>query len=436
VPASAWKEIRVEELVAKKRYSISMGPFGSRITKDNFVSSGVPVIRGVNLSLGRFYPEGFVFLTEDKADELISSNAYPDDLVFTHRGTLGQVGIIPRGLFQRYVASQSQMKVTFDASIVSPMFMFYYFSSVGKTELLKHISGSGVPSIASPLTTLRNLRVRIPSLPLQQKIASVLSAYDDLIENNLRRIKILEEMAQNLYREWFVKFRFPACAEASAGRPGHEKVKMVDSPLGKIPDGWEIKNLFELADVTYGFPFKSSLFNVNGEGIPVIRIRDVLNGQSSTFTTEDAPDKYIVHDGDFLVGMDGDFHMGFWAGGNAFLVQRVARFCPKGDVGRYGLALALQEPIKHFNKTITGTTVAHLGDNHLRTINILMPDKKLLRVINDILEPLLDLQLNLHANNKNLRRTRDLLLPKLISGEVDVSELDIKQVRGNLKIFS
>ena len=280
-------------------------------------------------------------------------------------------------------------------------------------DINKVDSGSAIPSTSRE--AFYAIHVQLPTIITQHKIVAILSAYDDLIENNLRRIKILEEMAQTLYREWFVKFRFP----------GHQKAKMVNSPLGKIPEGWEIKNLFELADVTYGFPFKSSLFNVNRDGIPVVRIRDVLDGQSATFTTEDAPDKYIVHDGDFLVGMDGDFHMGFWAGGTAFLVQRVARFRPRGDVGRYGLALALKEPIEHFNKTITGTTVAHLGDNHLRTINTMMPDKKLLKVINDILEPLLDLQLNIRAKNKNLRQNRDLLLPKLISGELDVSELDI-----------
>jgi len=297
---------------------------------------------------------------------------------------------------------------------IDARFLYYTVTDQKFTDYLTaNAKGSAYPAVDTE--TIARAEISFPTLETQQKIASILSAYDDLIENNLQRIKILEEMAQTLYREWLVKFRFP----------GHQKVKMVNSPLGKILEGWEIKNLFELADVTYGFPFKSSLFNVNREGTPVVRIRDVLDGQSATFTTEDAPDKYIVHDGDFLVGMDGDFHMGFWAGGTAFLVQRVARFRPRGDIGRYGLALALKEPIEHFNKTITGTTVAHLGDNHLRTINMMMPDKRLLKVINDILEPLLDFQLNIRAKNKNLRQTRDLLLPKLISGELDVSELNI-----------
>jgi type I restriction enzyme S subunit len=301
------------------------------------------------------------------------------------------------------------------AGISDPSFVYY----LARTNTIrgpaeKSMSGASGRQRADA-EVIRRIEVDVPTLDVQQKIACILSTYDDLTENNLRRIKILEEMAQTIYQEWFVKFRFP----------GHQMLKMVDSPLGKTPEGWEIKNLFELADLTYGFPFKSPLFNTNREGRPVVRIRDVLNGQSTTFTTEDAPDKYIVHDGDFLVGMDGDFHMGFWAGGTALLVQRVARFRPRGDVGRYALSLALKEPIERFNKMITGTTVAHLGDKHLRTINMIMPDKKLLKELNDILEPLLDLQLNLRAKNRNLCQTRDLLLPKLISGELDVSDLDI-----------
>ena len=315
-------------------------------------------------------------------------------------------GIFPikyfKGKFDVY--QRTYVIQSIDEGYLINRFLFYLL--LPKLEFLKSVS-TGVATKFLTLTILKDLNLLIPSLDIQEKITTILSAYDDLIENNLRRIKILEEIAQTLYKEWFVKFRFP----------GHQKVKMVDSPLGKIPEGWEAKNLFELADVTYGFPFKSSMFNTNREGIPVVRIRDVLNGQSSTFTIENAPDKYTVHKGDFLVGMDGDFHMGFWAGGTAFLVQRVARFLPKGNIGRYLLALALKEPIEHFNKTITGTTVAHLGDNHLRTINMMMSDKKLLKVINDILEPLLDFQLNLRAKNKNLQQTRDFLIPKLISGE-------------------
>lgn len=179
-----WEKTKVIDLASDEPNAMAMGPFGSNITKDNFVPEGVPVIRGVNISQGRFYPYDFVYLTEEKADSLRASNAFPDDLVFTHRGTLGQVGLIPRGKYPRYVVSQSQMKLRCNPNIAQPLFMFYFFSSEGKIELLKHKSGSGVPAIASPLSTLKTIEVNLPPIQNQRKISSILSAYDDLIENN------------------------------------------------------------------------------------------------------------------------------------------------------------------------------------------------------------------------------------------------------------
>ena len=126
---TSWKFVKIEQLAAKTKNALAMGPFGSRITKDNFVETGVPIIRGINLSNGRFYHQDFVFLTEEKANELAASNAFPNDLVFTHRGTLGQIGIIPKGYYPRYVVSQSHMKLTCDQTKVLPMFVYYYFRS-------------------------------------------------------------------------------------------------------------------------------------------------------------------------------------------------------------------------------------------------------------------------------------------------------------------
>jgi type I restriction enzyme, S subunit len=299
--------------------------------------------------------------------------------------------------------------------VSDPGFIYYLAKSdIIREPAVKSMSGASGRQRAS-LDSIVNLEVPAPPLPTQRKIASILSAYDDLIENNLRRIKILEEMAQNLYREWFVKFHFP----------GHENVRFVDSPLGRIPEGWEVKRLLSVADVTYGFAFKSKEFNSTGNGLPVVRIRDVLAGTSATFTTQKAGKKYEVENGDILVGMDGDFHIGIWVGGLAYLVQRVARFRPGNEIGRYHLYLALQEPIKHLNATITGTTVAHLGAKHIDGIEIFWPNENLRERLNDILENFFDSIVNLRIKNQVLRQTRDLLLPKLISGEVDVSELDV-----------
>lgn len=323
-------------------------------------------------------------------------------------------GIYPLKYFKgKFDAYQRTYVITpLDTSRLNTRFLYYSMRPM--LEHLQSIS-TGAATKFVTLTILNGLDFQYPPLPTQRKIASILSAYDDLIENNTRRIAILEEMAQAIYREWFVNFRFP----------GHENVKLVDSPLGQIPEGWGVKNLLSLAEVQYGFAFKSKQFNTERQGIPVVRIRDVLAGQSNTYSPETPDKKYLVEKGDILVGMDGIFHMGVWASDQAFLVQRVARFRSNGEIGRYHLFLSLQEPIRHFNATITGTTVAHLGDKHIKTIVILWPAEGLLRQLNDHLEPMLAEILNLRTKNTNLRTTRDLLLPKLISGKLDVEELDI-----------
>lgn len=252
----------------------------------------------------------------------------------------------------------------------------------------------------------------VPPTAVQRRIAGILSAYDDLIENNQRRIRILEDMARALYREWFVNFRFP----------GHESATFVGSPLGKIPEGWEVRNVKEVVTVTYGFPFKSKRFNTDGIGTPVIRIRDIPEGISQTFTDEDAEARYHVKNGHILVGMDGDFHMCIWSSGHAFQNQRVARFEPNGEIGNFQLFLALEKPIQEFNKAIVGTTVAHLGDMHIKMIQIVWPPAKLRAKAREILEPISEQIITLKRKIQNIRHTRDLLLPRLLSGQLDVSK--------------
>jgi type I restriction enzyme S subunit len=260
---------------------------------------------------------------------------------------------------------------------------------------------------------LKEEEILVPPPAIQRRIAGILSAYDDLIENSQRRIKILEAMARALYREWFVHFRFP----------GHESIPRTPSPLGEIPQGWEVKHIKEIATVTYGFPFASKKFNVNGLGVPVIRIRDIPEGASATFTVEDAEVKYRVKNGHILVGMDGDFHMCIWASGHAFQNQRVARFESNGEIGNFHLFLSLEKPIQEFNKAIVGTTVAHLGDMHIKTIQIVWPPAGLRAKARDVLEPMSEQIIELKQQIQNFRRTRDLLLPRLLSGQIDMEAL-------------
>ena len=250
---------------------------------------------------------------------------------------------------------------------------------------------------------LSTIQFPCPPLPIQNKIASILSKYDDLIENYQQQIKLLEESAQRLYKEWFVDLHFP----------NYENTKIVDG----IPEGWEKKKLIDIVDVQYGYAFDGSLFNDKKQGMPILRIRNIPNGYSEDYTTEEVSDNYVINDGEIVVGMDGEFHINIWSGGSAYLVQRACCFRPKQEIMRGFILESIYGPIKFFEKTLVGATVAHLGKKHIDSIELLVPTEEKLHVI---FSKMLKKRLILLKNIRNLTEARDRLLPKLMSGEIEV----------------
>ena len=241
-----------------------------------------------------------------------------------------------------------------------------------------------------------------PPIEVQKKIADMLSIYDDLVENNQKQIKLLEEAAQRLYKEWFVDLRFP----------GHETTPITDG----IPEGWKRERLVDIVKVQYGYAFDGSLFNANGNGTPIVRIRNIPAGTTSDYTTEDADPQYVVHNGDILVGMDGEFHINSWSGPDAYLVQRTCSFRPSNPNMKGYLLQAIYEPIKYFENTVVGATVAHLGKKHIDTITVLTGPDELYVPFQQYFERR-QLLLN---QNRLLAEARDRLLPKLMNGEIEV----------------
>jgi type I restriction enzyme S subunit len=167
--AGEWPTRTIDELKAKSRASIAIGPFGSRMKSDCYVPAGVPVIRGTNISDTRELIGELVYITPEKAQEVQSSIILADDLFFPHRGSIGLVGIVPRNGAPRYVQSSSMMKLTCDRSQVEPLFLFYFFRSAqGRQELLKNASTVGTPGIGQPLSSLKAIHVPYPPLAEQK----------------------------------------------------------------------------------------------------------------------------------------------------------------------------------------------------------------------------------------------------------------------------
>lgn len=251
----------------------------------------------------------------------------------------------------------------------------------------------------------RQCRIPIPPLSVQNSIASILSAYDDLIENNTRRIAILEEMARRIYEEWFVHFRFP----------GHEQAKMVESELGLIPEGWRVFSFTDLFDVHYGKTLPTKNLARDGE-FPVYGGGGVIGRYTD----------YVVSGPTCLITSRGNGSGTVWkTTERAFVTNNSFVVLPKSIYKNLSFGFvelfAKNAPIKN---VLGGAAVPQLTLDGLASLRVIGFDSSLAESFDEILRPMYDLVVSLHHKNANLRATRDLLLPKLISGEIDVSSLE------------
>ncbi len=354
----------------------------------------------------------YLYETKEHVNELgasFSRRLPPYSLIVAASGTLGYTQML--GITG--CVHDGWLYVT-DFNGVDKHYIFY-FLKWKKEHFYNSAYGAAIQNINTQI--LRDTEIALPPLPVQERIASILSAYDDLIENNTRRIKILEEMAHMIYREWFVNFRFP----------GHENVRMVDSELGPIPEGWSPKRMTEAVQVNpatrmpiEGFkPFlpMGSL----SESSMLIRDADIREGNSGakfkngdtlfariTPCLENGKTGYVQ----FLPQEDS---VGF--GSTEFIVLRSKTVCPE-----YVYLMARTSEFRdNAIKSMSGATGRQrVQEACFDRFLIARPDGETLLQFEATIKPVFQLVRNLGTQNSNLRATRDFLLPKLISGEVPV----------------
>lgn len=419
--STTWSIARLADLAMPTKGAMAGGPFGSDLVSADYVDEGVPVIRGVNLPFDKKISfDNLVFVTEAKADALHLNCAKPGDLVFTQRGTLGQVGVLPKHpVFSRYLISQSQMKMTVDPAKADPLYLYYYFrlqSSVSYIE--NHALQSGVPHIN--LSILRKLEVLTPPLPVQNKIAAMLTAYDDLIANNQRRIALLESMAEEIYREWFVRMRFPGYA-------------MIERQ-GMQPEGWTRQSIGELAALV-----KRGISPTYDDQSPhkVINQKCIRNGRLSMQESRNhstvTPDEKLIRYGDVLINSTGVGTLGRSAVFDLKLEgvtcdSHVTILRPKGetDVGEF-LAYSIQLLQIYFESMASGSTgQAELSRELISRTKLLVPTADILKAFTDKVRPIRQQRRVLLDQTEKLAQMRDQLLPRLISGKLRIDHLDIQ----------
>lgn len=351
-------------------------------------------------------------------NELDKVAVRPGDLLFARRSFVlegaGKCSIIGR-TSEPTTFESSMIRARLDRTRAVPRYVFYFFaSSLGRNAMASIATQTAVSGITG--TSLARLEIPLPPLPTQRKIAAILSAYDDLIENNTRRIKLLEEMVQRIYREWFVDFRYP----------GHEQVPLVDLALGPIPQGWEVQSFASLAEYVNGFAFKPG--DWGPVGLPIVKIRELKNGVTADTPryAGSLPPKYEIRDGDLLFSWSADLEAYIWSGGPAWLNQHLFRVDSKVDVPIAYLFHGLRERMGEFRARAQGTTMRHIKRAALDQVNTLLPPPALSGRFAETVAPMDQLQLGLTRACRSLRQTRDLLLPRLISGEIDVDQLNIQ----------
>lgn len=377
---------------------------------NQYQSAGIPFLRSQDIHPFAIRTEESKFIDEEFNAKLKKSILKKGDVVIVRTGYPGTAAVVPARLDG---ANCADLVILTPGPNLDPWFTAALLnSSWGRGMVAGNLVG--VAQQHFNVGAARALQFRPPDISVQRRIGEIIRTYCNLIEVNLRRIAILEEITRRLYDEWFVEFQFP----------GHDALQLLKTPLGPAPHGWTIAALQSFGEVQYGHPFKSKAFNVEGIGCPVIRIRDIKAGVSNTFTDEMARSQFLVSDGDILIGMDGEFHMAIWSGGEAWLNQRVARVRPARGIPTDFLFHLIYGPIKRLEASIVGTTVAHLSARDMNEIRVLLPAHDVIEQVAPLFDHGLKQRIILHKSNRKLRAARDLLLPKLISGEIDLERAE------------
>lgn len=459
------EQVFLPDLAADVRNAIVGGPFGSNLVSKDYVDSGVPVIRGQNMGGGKYLSGEYVFVSEEKAQSLKANLASPGDIVFTQRGTLGQVAIVPSSPWKKYVVSQSQMKATIDPNKADVEFLYYYFSSKSAMDyILANAIQTGVPH--TNLTQLKEHPIKLPPLVAQRAVVKILRSLDNKIELNRQINTTLESMAQALFKSWFVDFDPVVDNALAAGAPIPEELharferrkKLKEKPnnphpplpadiqqlfpssfvfteaLGWVPEGWEEKTVADMVDsISDTYPLKDV------ERVVFLNTGDILDGRflhSDYSATEGLPGqaKKSIRNGDILyseirpqnkrfafVDFDGSEHVV----STKLMVLRAKNYFhplfPYFVLKQERSINLMQHAAESRSGTFPQITYKQLD----QLITCVPKDQGVTKMFVDMaLKPIFEKGRKLDSQSETLSNIRDSLLPKLLSGQLQIPEAE------------
>jgi type I restriction enzyme, S subunit len=385
-----------------------------------FKGEGIPVIKIKNIRVGTVDLDDAAYVDERFLNLDFKYHVNPGDLLISLTGShpnqpnsvVGRVARMGRH-HTRCLLNQRAGKIYLRKGASGDLgYLYYVLSSPGfRNAVAMLANGAASQANVSP-TQVESLEIPLPGLPTQRKIAGILSAYDDLIENNLRRIKILEEMAQSLYREWFVHFRFP----------GREAAQFIDSELGQIPQGWEVKKLKEVCVLTMGQSPKSEFYNDRGEGTPfhqgVTNFGDYFP-TDRLFSTEE---NRFAEDGDVLFSVRAPVGRINVANKRIVIGRGVSAIRERNGHQDF-LLFQLKHLFQKEDSMGNGAIFKAVTKSDMEDIKLLVPDRSWIERFEKAASPIFSNLKNVTQRNQTLRRTRDLLLPKLLGAAIHNKEI-------------
>ena len=363
-----------------------------------YTKQGVPIVKVSNFTDESIDATKLDYVSDEIATEYQQYSLEVDDIIIQTVGSwptnpnsvVGKVVRVPSKL-KNALLNQNAVKIIPRNDVIK-RFLFYALKNNSFKDYIVNCAQGAANQASITLESIRSYQLHLPSFDTQQKIASILSAYDDLIENNTRRIKILEEMAQAIYKEWFVNFKFP----------GYEKTKFVDSALGKIPEGWGVKKLGDILELLYGKALKSEE-RIEGE-YPVYGSSGIIGSHNN----------YLVEGPGIVVGRKGNVGSVYFTFNNFYPIDTV--FYVRTSLPLIYIYYLLKD-ISFINND---AAVPGLSRSAAFLKEIILPPVKTIKNFSDKVIIIYQQIEKLQLKNQNLGKTRDLLLPKLISGEVSV----------------
>ena len=382
-----YKEYRIADLIDE----IAMGPFGSNIKVSCFVDSGIPVLNGGNLEGFSLSEKSFRYVTREKADSLKKANAYRGDIVITHRGTLGQIVYIPQNSkYDRYVISQSQFRIRCNSKVLPEYLVFYFHTPIGQYKILSNASQVGVPALARPSSTFQQIKISLPDLKTQKQVVKIIDSIQKRIENNNAINDNLEQQISALYESWFENF---------------------DLTNGVCPESWNNQELSTITEISNGKrpPIKAESCSKETP-IPIVGAASVMG-----FTSEaNHTDKILVTGRVGTHGIVQRFNTPCWTSDNTLVIKS----------SYYEFTNQILQRID-YSAMNRGSTQPLITQGDMKKVSILLPDVETLAKFETFAGTMMNQWEANKQENVKLASLRDTLLPKLMSGELDVSGIQL-----------